>query len=218
MNLNWFVEIESFRSVKKIRIEHFRFRSGSIQQSSKRHQRNVQFLSTIDRRTKARFDQSKTSRRNLFFLSKNLTKTGIGRDLLRTAKSFDESNSETRRNHRTSKFGKKFRRNEKKTLIFLFFFVQPLEFSDRLFKSSSTTEILMFKKQLENRFSALHQPIVEINGQLPFELEFVSNFQAMQTGVRNTFGYVRSSIVEPNSSVKQKKNFSLQNFPSVFLF
>lgn len=113
---------------------------------------------------------------------------------------------------------KNFEETKKKTLIFLFFFVQPLEFSDRLFKSSSTTEILMFKKQLENRFSALHQPIVEINGQLPFELEFVSNFQAMQTGVRNTFGYVRSSIVEPNSSVKQKKNFSLQNFPSVFLF
>ncbi|CAF5002520.1 unnamed protein product, partial [Rotaria socialis] len=31
----------------------------------------------------------------------------------------------------------------------------PLEFSDRLFKNSSTTEILIFKKQLENKFNSL---------------------------------------------------------------
>ncbi|CAF1954461.1 unnamed protein product [Rotaria magnacalcarata] len=70
----------------------------------------------------------------------------------------------------------------------------PLEFSDRLFKNSSTTEILIFKKQLENKFNSLGQAIPETNGQSStFELEFVSNFQAIQTGVRNTFGYVRSS-------------------------
>jgi len=69
----------------------------------------------------------------------------------------------------------------------------PLEFSDRLFKNSSTTEILMFKKQLENKLNTLHQLIPDANGSMSFELDFVSNFQAIQTGVRNTFGYVRSS-------------------------
>ncbi|CAM2698441.1 unnamed protein product [Rotaria socialis] len=69
----------------------------------------------------------------------------------------------------------------------------PLEFSDRLFKNSSTTEILMFKKQLENKLNALNIILPDTNGQSTFELEFVSNFQAIQTGIRNTFGYVRSS-------------------------
>ena len=53
----------------------------------------------------------------------------------------------------------------------------PLEFSDRLFKNSSTTEILMFKKQLENKLNTLNQILPDTNGQSTFELEFVSNFQ-----------------------------------------
>lgn len=61
--------------------------------------------------------------------------------------------------------------------FFLFFCLQPLEFSDRLFKNSSTTEILMFKKQLENKLNTLHQLIPDANGSMSFELDFVSNFQ-----------------------------------------
>jgi len=68
----------------------------------------------------------------------------------------------------------------------------------------------MFKKQLENKLNTFHHILPDTNGQSSFELEFVSNFQvqkkkknffsffylffkAIQTGVRNTFGYVRSS-------------------------
>jgi tripartite motif-containing protein 2/3 len=77
----------------------------------------------------------------------------------------------------------------------------PLEFSDRLFKNSSTTEILMFKRQLENKFNSFVHTMPEANGQSStFELEFVSNFQAIQTGVRNTFGYVRSSPESTSSN------------------
>ena len=87
-----------------------------------------------------------------------------------------------------------------------------MEFSDRLFKNSSTTEILMFKKQLENKFNSLVQTMPDTNGQpSTFELEFVSNFQAIQTGVRNTFGYVRSSP-ETTSAVNISKRFSEKNF------
>jgi hypothetical protein len=75
----------------------------------------------------------------------------------------------------------------------------------------------MFKKQLENKFNSLVQTMPETYGQTTsFELEFVSNFQvrspaspddsqrllqqAIQTGVRNTFGYVRSSPDASSSS------------------
>ena len=53
-----------------------------------------------------------------------------------------------------------------------------MEFSDRLFKNSSTTEILIFKKQLENKLNTLAQTIPDSNGQLAaLELEFASNSQ-----------------------------------------
>jgi hypothetical protein len=66
--------------------------------------------------------------------------------------------------------------------LYIFLFFQPLEFSDRLFKNSSTTEILMFKKQLENKFNSLVQTIPDTNGQSSsFEIEFVSNFQVKKT-------------------------------------
>ncbi|CAF0982433.1 unnamed protein product, partial [Didymodactylos carnosus] len=70
---------------------------------------------------------------------------------------------------------------------------QPLDFSDRLFKNSSTTEILLYKKQLENKLNTIIQIMPDPNMHSAFEIEFVSNFQAIQTGVRNTFGYVRTS-------------------------
>ncbi|CAF3928342.1 unnamed protein product [Rotaria magnacalcarata] len=50
----------------------------------------------------------------------------------------------------------------------------------------------MFKKQLENKLNALNIILPDTNGQSTFELEFVSNFQAIQTGIRNTFGYLNN--------------------------
>ncbi|CAF1408576.1 unnamed protein product [Adineta ricciae] len=96
----------------------------------------------------------------------------------------------------------------------------PLEFSDRLFKNSSTTEILMFKKQLENKFNTLVQTMPDTYGQIPsFELEFVSNFQAIQNGVRNTFGYVRSSpetVSSPNNHFKPRpQKLTNDNFSKI---
>ncbi|CAF3728431.1 unnamed protein product [Rotaria magnacalcarata] len=82
----------------------------------------------------------------------------------------------------------------------------PLEFSDRLFKNSSTTEILMFKKQLENKLNALNIILPDTNGQSTFELEFVSNFQAIQTGIRNTFGY--NNHFQPRAQKLNNENFN----------
>ncbi len=67
-----------------------------------------------------------------------------------------------------------------------YLFLQPLEFSDRLFKNSSTTEILLFKKQLENKLNTLHQILPDTNGQSSFELEFVSNFQVKKNNRKHT--------------------------------
>lgn len=54
--------------------------------------------------------------------------------------------------------------------------------------SSLLTEALLLRKSLEQQ---LQTGIQEM--QLPFEIEFMSNYQSIQAGVRNTFGYIRAN-------------------------
>lgn len=68
---------------------------------------------------------------------------------------------------------------------------QGCEFIDKLVKHSSHTEILMFKKMLDVKLENLLSYNPEINMSNAFDIEFVSNYQAIQVGIRNTFGYVR---------------------------
>lgn len=70
---------------------------------------------------------------------------------------------------------------------------QTCDFVDRLMKQASLTECLLFKKLLDSKLQGLMSYTPEINLQNASDLEFVSNYQAIQVGVRNTFGYVRSS-------------------------
>lgn len=70
---------------------------------------------------------------------------------------------------------------------------QTCDFIDRLMKYASITECLLFKKLLDSKLQSLMSYTPEINLQNASDLEFVSNYQAIQVGVRNTFGYVRSS-------------------------
>ncbi|KAK6172582.1 brain tumor protein [Patella vulgata] len=65
------------------------------------------------------------------------------------------------------------------------------EFVDRLIKHASMTEALLLKNFIEQRFQNMFNYLPDLNKENYFELEFVSNFQAIQTGVRNTFGYIR---------------------------
>ena len=51
----------------------------------------------------------------------------------------------------------------------------------------------MFKKLLDSKLQSLTSYNPETSLQSVCDLEFVSNYQAIQVGVRNTFGYVRSS-------------------------
>ncbi|XP_022235002.1 B-box type zinc finger protein ncl-1-like isoform X2 [Limulus polyphemus] len=93
-----------------------------------------------------------------------------------------------------SMLGQKLRDNVNKTL-------EICDFMEKLLKFSSNTEILLFKHLLTSQF----QKIVEFNpvvGLDASELEFVSNYQAIQIGVRNTFGYLQHNSgmqVQPQS-------------------
>nr|NVI70073.1 brain tumor [Cucujiformia] len=67
------------------------------------------------------------------------------------------------------------------------------EFVERLNKCATVVEIIMFRKLLDTKLQGLLNYSMEQSVQLAGELEFVSNYQAIQVGVRNTFGYVRSN-------------------------
>lgn len=76
---------------------------------------------------------------------------------------------------------------------------QGCEFVDKVVKYASITEALMFKNLVEQRFQNMFNFCPDINNQMYFDIEFVSNFQAITTGVRNTFGYIREAedIIPP---------------------
>ncbi|XP_051165940.1 brain tumor protein-like [Leptopilina boulardi] len=69
---------------------------------------------------------------------------------------------------------------------------QTCEFVERLTKHTTVTEVLMVKKLLDSKLQILLSYSPDIANQNA-DLEFVSNYQAIQVGVRNTFGYVRSN-------------------------
>ncbi|KAH3835321.1 brain tumor protein-like isoform X2 [Dreissena polymorpha] len=65
------------------------------------------------------------------------------------------------------------------------------EFVDKITKFATTPEALMFKNIVEQRFQNLFNFSPDTDNESYHDIEFISNFQAIQTGVRNTFGYVR---------------------------
>lgn len=70
---------------------------------------------------------------------------------------------------------------------------QTCDFFEKLMKCASPAQILMFKKIIENKLCNAINYCPDFGLQNASELEFVSNFSAIQTGVQNTFGYIRSS-------------------------
>lgn len=69
---------------------------------------------------------------------------------------------------------------------------QTCECMERLTKYTTVTEVLLVKKVLDGKIQSLLSYTPELNNSAG-DLEFVSNYQAIQVGVRNTFGYVRSN-------------------------
>lgn len=69
------------------------------------------------------------------------------------------------------------------------------EFVERLTKFSSHTEVMVFKQLLDSKFQSILSYQPDVNGVMQnMDLEFVSNFQAIQVGVRNTFGYIKQGL------------------------
>nr|CAG4647700.1 EOG090X01W2 [Moina brachiata]SVE92868.1 EOG090X01W2 [Moina brachiata] len=72
--------------------------------------------------------------------------------------------------------------------------LKTCSFVERLVKQSSPVEALLFKKELDAKFAALFAfcpPDLNLQGSL--DVEFMSNYKAIQIGVRNTYGYIRSA-------------------------
>ncbi|KAK8379321.1 hypothetical protein O3P69_019307 [Scylla paramamosain] len=67
------------------------------------------------------------------------------------------------------------------------------DFVDKLRKYANTTEVLMFRKLIEGKLAEQMGKNFDLGMQNVSDLEFVSNYPAIQVGVRNTFGYIRSS-------------------------
>ena len=91
-------------------------------------------------------------------------------------------------------------------------------------RHSSNSEVLMFKHPLEQQFSTLSNNMnaIENIGSLSpddvCDFEFISNYQAIQHGVRNTFGYLNSRNSSNTSNVTQNmtqntQQNSIQNVP-----
>ncbi|XP_058819511.1 brain tumor protein [Topomyia yanbarensis] len=78
--------------------------------------------------------------------------------------------------------------------------LQSCEFVERLSKCAGLAETIMLRKFMENKL--LLFPSITQDLQSSYELDFVSNYQAIQVGVRNTFGYIRSTS-DMTSTTKQ---------------
>ena len=69
---------------------------------------------------------------------------------------------------------------------------QMVTFIEKLLQSASTKDVLLFKTSLETRMAHLVNAMPQLDLANTVQLEFISNFQAIQVGVRNQFGYIKS--------------------------
>ena len=83
---------------------------------------------------------------------------------------------------------------------------QGCEFVEKLIKHAGSSEILMYSKTLNTKMQNVINFSPNVNTQNAYHVEFVSNYQAIQVGIRNTFGYVRQS-----PDMQQKNGTARQN-------
>ncbi|QQP39242.1 Brain tumor proteinlike, partial [Caligus rogercresseyi] len=62
----------------------------------------------------------------------------------------------------------------------------------RLMKYSNNAEVMCFKRPLEQKFSNLINAAPDLTMDSVCDIEYVTNFQAIQSGVSNSYGFVRS--------------------------
>eukprot|EP00096_Caligus_rogercresseyi_P005867 TRINITY_DN21915_c0_g1_i1.p1 TRINITY_DN21915_c0_g1~~TRINITY_DN21915_c0_g1_i1.p1 ORF type:complete len:900 (+),score=275.50 TRINITY_DN21915_c0_g1_i1:221-2920(+) len=69
---------------------------------------------------------------------------------------------------------------------------QTTDFIERLMKYSNNAEVMCFKRPLEQKFSNLINAAPDLTMDSVCDIEYVTNFQAIQSGVSNSYGFVRS--------------------------
>merc|ERR1719282_439693 len=73
---------------------------------------------------------------------------------------------------------------------------QMVAFIEKLVQSASSKDVLMFQASLESKMAHLLAGLPHLDLASTVQLEFISNFQAIQVGVRNQFGYIKSGSSE----------------------
>jgi hypothetical protein len=68
-----------------------------------------------------------------------------------------------------------------------------------------------FLNLVEQRFRNMFNFCPDINNQSYIDIEFVSNFQAITAGVRNTFGYIREGNDEMTGQVQKPQPIARPN-------
>lgn len=67
---------------------------------------------------------------------------------------------------------------------------------ERFAKNGGVQEAITLRRLMESKLQSFLSNVQDL--QSSFELDFVSNYQAIQVGVRNTFGYIRSTPEMPS--------------------
>merc|ERR1719233_1197383 len=80
---------------------------------------------------------------------------------------------------------------------------QMVTFTEKLLQSASTKDVLLFQSSLESRMQHLVSALPQLDLANAVQLEFISNFQAIQVGVRNQFGYIKSGSEKGVALAKQ---------------
>ena len=80
---------------------------------------------------------------------------------------------------------------------------QMVTFTEKLLQSASTKDVLLFQSSLESRMHHLVSTLPQLDLANTVQLEFISNFQAIQVGVRNQFGYIKSGSDKGVTLAKQ---------------
>jgi len=80
---------------------------------------------------------------------------------------------------------------------------QMVTFIEKLLQSASTKDVLLFQTSLDTRMAHLVTTLPQLDLANTVQLEFISNFQAIQVGVRNQFGYIKSGSETGVSLAKQ---------------
>jgi len=80
---------------------------------------------------------------------------------------------------------------------------QMVSFIEKLLQSATVKDVLLFQSSLDSRMSQLLSNVPQLDLAHTVQLEFISNFQAIQVGVRNQFGYIKSGSGSENGSSRQ---------------